>query len=706
MLTLLAIFFPAIIVCYIRFFFIKQKKWKMPNSLIEYCIYVFLMNILTMFIVYYIVRTSLVDESAFTNISVFIRYSLCSTICGICLLIFERTIYQYNLKKRIEKIFLSVKSFFLNRIDCYEEKQKSISRVSIEKRIYVFIIFTLLITKIVLAFIRCFFGAELTDQAYAVTEPYIVAKGGIPYVTLWSQMPGWALFLAPFSWIYTTVKGSTEGYYVYFWFIFLITSCFVAFVGWSLLKRQISPIFSVLFCIPILRTVVTRGDGIASDCLFLSSILLSLSIIEEKRKISRATIAGFLGCVASFCHAQSAVACLIIVFTIFLIERKENRKYVSLTSYLLGALAAGLSLVIYLLIRSGSISTFITGIEYCLSNVAYFKLISPISNIASVTSLIMLLLKITIAYLVIPIIVFLLLFLFIKMIGLIDLKKDRIIYIAVALGLITALVIDIRLQSSQYMYWHLFLSVPMFLFLIKAKKRFAQLLTLLIWIPLGIWTLVVMLTAYASPINRLDMLGVASYLAFLFSMMAYRDTFDGIKMYFKRWICIIALLPTILTVGYGFWHQFDMYREDPIQNLTYVIDKGVYKGIHTTDDRAKALRLIEDKIREYTDENDRLLCVDNVPFGYLMSDAQPCTACSWDQSLYSYHFNLPGFYTDYFSITGKMPTTIVYVDYGRDEIMSIDTDDYLFNDFVNENYELVYENRKAYYPVLIYKITQ
>ena len=64
-------------------------------------------------------------------------------------------------------------------------------------------------------------------------------------------------------------------------------------------------------------------------------------------------------------------------------------------------------------------------------------------------------------------------------------------------------------------------------------------------------------------------------------------------------------------------------------------------------------------------------------------------------ALYSYHFDQPDLYYDYFKVTNTEPTKIVYFNYGRDEIMSIDVE-YQFNSYVREKYDLIYENRDLF----------
>jgi len=122
--------------------------------------------------------------------------------------------------------------------------------------------------------------------------------------------------------------------------------------------------------------------------------------------------------------------------------------------------------------------------------------------------------------------------------------------------------------------------------------------------------------------------------------------------------------------------------------LNTKVDKGVWKGCYTTKNRAKAVIHIEDYIKSQTDINDNVLFLDWTSFEYLMSEGQPCTPTTLDPMTYSYGVNKPNIMYKYFEMVGKIPNKIVYIDYGRDNTLSIEDDKWKFNDFVAENYDI------------------
>lgn len=77
--------------------------------------------------------------------------------------------------------------------------------------------------------------------------------------------------------------------------------------------------------------------------------------------------------------------------------------------------------------------------------------------------------------------------------------------------------------------------------------------------------------------------------------------------------------------------------------------------------------------------------MDWASFGYLMTAEQICSPSTLDIS-YTYRVNNPNIYLRYFGAIKDIPTKIIYIDYGRDEQLSIDEDEWAFNKFVNGFY--------------------
>ena len=91
-------------------------------------------------------------------------------------------------------------------------------------------------------------------------------------------------------------------------------------------------------------------------------------------------------------------------------------------------------------------------------------------------------------------------------------------------------------------------------------------------------------------------------------------------------------------------------------------------------------------------------------FGYLMSNGKACTSSAYDAMQYSYDVNNPEIMYDYFNLTESVPTKIIYIDFGRDEILSIEDEHWGFNQFVDYNYKLQSETELKMFRILLYEL--
>ena len=98
---------------------------------------------------------------------------------------------------------------------------------------------------------------------------------------------------------------------------------------------------------------------------------------------------------------------------------------------------------------------------------------------------------------------------------------------------------------------------------------------------------------------------------------------------------------------------------------------------------------MEDLLNEIVSDQDRFAFRDNVPCGYLMLHrGEICDVSSWDRLQFTYNRNTPAILFDYYKRKGSIPDVIIYVDYGRDPLLSIESPGFRYNDFVNAYYHL------------------
>lgn len=575
-----------------------------------------------------------------------------------------------------------------------------------------FVLFVFAITMLS-CFIRLFFSAELTDEAYAIAESYMVSEGALPFVNNWSQVPGFTLLIAPFIWLYTTITGGTTAIVLYARIAayFLTLICLV-FVFW-VLKFQIRSVEDRLlyvtpFIIPFFFSMTAfRADKPALLLMWVAGILASVSQNNDRKEEIYLFITGICAALSALCYTQMIAACIIIAVILLITDYYNRRSFKRFLYYAAGGITTAIIIILYLILRS-SPEKLIEGIKYLLSDVAYFKIGNKDSSrvVFFIIQEMKYLKKISPLFLAwdLGVLIFILY------------KKDKDTARSAILLNFTLEVIGFillrclkfyRARSIYIILYTAFISycvVPVYLCFIRKCYSIYRYLFNFLWIPSGIVFLLVVITTPSDAIGRTILLINGSLLIIPFALQAFKDNFDGINL---KDLMIKSCLPLALSaVLIGAWvydvYQY-VYRDEHIPFLTKRVESGAYKGVYTTPERADGLIVLESIIKQYTDKTDRVLFMDCVPFGYLMTDAAPCAPSSWDQNLYTYGFMEDDLFMDYFRFTDTIPTKIIYVDYGRDEVWSIENEKYEFNAFVDQNYKSVYENRDITYPVIIYQ---
>lgn len=587
-----------------------------------------------------------------------------------------------------------------------------------------------------LTIVRLFFGVELSDEAYSVAETYMVANGALPFVNNWSQMPGWTLLIAPFVKLYVLIAGGTDGIFLFFRFLSLAINAETAFVVSFLLKDHVRNRFYLLLLSFVYvgasgvdYAVPFRGDNLAIDLFAVGTVMLAVCFADHKEKISWMFISGILLALAVLSHPILAVVFGYFMIVIAILNLKKKRKFKEGIYFLLGATLAALIVVSYLIINS-SVSDLFSGIQYLLHDVMYFQLensgiakwpgyvkqvISESYRLFSFSIVSMIMFSIILVIFARKYILkidteYVLGFRkdFVKRLFLLSFLVGICLYHAYQLYIFgTAGNTGISLNNVMV---EALAALLMFALIMGERKRLCTYLMIFVWIPSFIWVLLVGAGTYSGIWGRNFLLKNAAYLFGLFMLFLIEECFDDEKEMvqikngaFPKWhifeIFLKNALPVAVMAVILFSYLLNaytyVYRDDHIGALRTVVSDGPYKGIRTTKVRADGIIELDRIIDEYVDEDDYVLAMDNDPFIYLLSNGRVCSPSSWDEALYSYGFDQPNLYYDYFHITKTEPTKIIYFNYGRDEIMSIDTE-YRFNEYVHDNYHLVYEDRNIF----------
>lgn len=595
-------------------------------------------------------------------------------------------------------------------------------------------VFVIIIVGIVLFFTvaRLFFGADLSDEAYAVAETYMVSKGALPFVNNWSQMPGFTLLLAPFLKLYTLAAGGTDGIFLFFRFLSFTINVMTAITISYLLKGYMKSRKMLVLCSLIYvgatgwdYVAAFRGDRLGIDILAIGAVLIVKFFVDDKNNVRELFFSGVFMALSVLSYPTFAVVLFYFIIAMVFLCHKQKKGYKSLLFFIAGAAFPTIIVIMYLSINSGFFDIF-RGIRYLLDDVAYFQLENDI--VTKLISYFEILLKQVLYFYIFCSVCFTCIimieftifknrtirlrsdYLYMKRIDL-----QRVILVSLIGGIcFYHFFLILRNTTADNMTISLMamtietFAVPLVWFFIKKEKHLCNYLMAFIWFPTYVGNFATGIFTYNDMLGRHTLLKNAAFLLGVFVYFAICDLFVDVSDHGNSKNSIDAktpyrvlapMLPVVMMTVVLFTYLFNaytyVYRDESIWRLDTVVSSGPYQGMRTTDERAKGLVELEKIIDSYVTEDDYVLVVDTAPYIYLMSAGKICTPSTWDQTLYSHGFDQPDLYYDYFEVTKTKPTKIIYLNIGHYEIMSIDVE-HKFNEFVSENYKLIYEDRNMF----------
>lgn len=75
-----------------------------------------------------------------------------------------------------------------------------------------------MISSVLIIIYRSVKDVDFIDTIWYVAEPYLVAKGAVPYLNSWSQVPGFTIPLANIIKMYEKLNNGTEGIFCFLQF--------------------------------------------------------------------------------------------------------------------------------------------------------------------------------------------------------------------------------------------------------------------------------------------------------------------------------------------------------------------------------------------------------------------------------------------------------------------------------------------------------
>ena len=592
---------------------------------------------------------------------------------------------------------------------------------------------------LVFAWYRLSLGAEMTDEAFYIAEMRFVAKGALPIVELWTQMPGFPIIFSWLTSLHESITGSTEGLFLFMrraYFVFKILTFIAVFF---LLRRYLRPQAIALFLITLIPFSPHNINMFSYNTISLffqllaGAILVRIVLCKQDKRSALFLSAGAGGIMAltALAYITQIIIGGIFAAFLFIIFIREKRPLRVPLMYILCGFSTAMLIASGLAIAAGGFDRIFAGLRVILKNGQYFK-IPRISLTQEVTEIHAVLGARLWLYAL-----FVLIFVAISIYRAVsgtrhDIQKAQRhstvlanVYILVLSVYLLFYLIGTTKNNTTPSLGEVLESalfpLPFIVFLSAANgRRFKQgVLLLFLWLPALISLLVVSISNWSGIHGRWYLLCVPAALSlpFLSEMLSqtngsgilktshYHSPSGGGKYRIGgvsgRYglIALSCLMVTVICLNT--YHH--IYRDEPYTNLNTRIESGVYKGIRTTAERANGLIALEQTIQNQTAAGETVLFMDWSPFGYLMTDANFCAPTSLDSLFYSYGLGDDAIMQKYFKMVEATPDKIIYIDFGRDEQLSIDAQNYPFNDFVNAYYRETYTDRNATFPVKVYE---
>lgn len=536
-------------------------------------------------------------------------------------------------------------------------------------------------------------GIDFTDESWYVAEPFVVGEGSIPYTNLWSQAPGFTIPLAFFFKLFIKINGSTEGIFIFSRYLYVSWLVLIIAILFFLLRYRYNSKIPEIILLPILFLWINSIYSINYNSIGIIYLLLASTIIFSNWESSKNTENLLLGLITGIIMARSVIGTpytLIPCIGILLILC-YSKHWKRLFGYIGGGCLLAILVIGYCFLKSG-VNGFINGMDCLLHDVAYFK----IESYASLKSNLLYLIRF-----LVPCFCCLFFFTLCKLgmckKNLHQQLETALKYISIAfllIGLVNGFG-DFKLLTS----WCWF-ETPLLYFFSLDKNRHKLLFpTIVVFFYFSVYIFSSFANIYG--------FGVREYWLYIPSITSFLSIFILYicESYCKKTYTFLytgVLIFTLIMIKHSYTF---VYRDEPVGSLTYQVESGIWKGCYTTEQRAQEVVSLENEIKRITNNTDNVLFMDWCSFAYLMTNGTMCSPSSLDPMFYSYGVNDPTIMYKYFTLNQTAPNKIIYIDYGRDEHLSIHNNSWEFNLFIETNYILASHYKNSLFNMYEYELS-
>lgn len=546
------------------------------------------------------------------------------------------------------------------------------------------------------------FGIDVTDTSFWTAEPYLITQGAVPFVDNWSQTPLSSLLIAPFVRLFTTVTGGTEGIMLFMFYAAFLFRLAVPLLTWLLLRRRMDSFWAGVFCLLFFVFDYGYNRDLNYNFMSLALLLLGGALLwdalgqEEPRAAAiRYAWAGLVMALCALAHIIQLVSCLLFAAFLLVLERRRWGRLSCRSFYILAGLSAAALTVIGLELAGGG--GLFSGLFLDLAQNNYFRIahMAPAEQLQRVLYCCAELFR----FVRLPFAVSLALYLaaFHRQGGQVVLP-----------GLMAALAggcsfVCLRYARSylwalrngenpflgaQPLVLCLFLAAPVWFLLMSRQDRRRFLPGFLFfWLPGLVSIALEAAASHATADYRFTLLTGGALLSLPLAAAAFQSRASGDRLSAGVHKALLLFLAASFAV-YSLSVQYAcVYRDEALPALICRVERGVYRGLYTTPERAEALQDLEEQLHVRVSPGEAVLFADLMPMAYLMTDGLPCTPSVWDPCHYRYGFQDDTLYQSYFEKSGRVPDKIFFIR-SEEHPLSIDDPENEFAAWVRSHYTL------------------
>ena len=556
--------------------------------------------------------------------------------------------------------------------------------------------------------IRACYGTELTDEAFYISDAVTMMHGNVYYAyNNYSYGTGGVFLMIPFLFIYELFVPALEGCVLYTRICYLLFYYAVLIAGSRILIKDFKK--SSVLLITGFMIVFAGGGNMFNFSYNMSPLMLAYlsglviyDAVEHENKYSKIklTLSGFLMGIAILSHLGYGVAVATFACVIFFRTKGGIReRHMKLLYCIIGGMAEMVVVAVPIIAQVGLL-TLVAGIRDKLNPYPQGSMYS------GTTSDKLAVLKSTylhwLPYLLV-VFVFVLLF-SVRYIRENDkkLSKKGYVLLAFSAGMFFLnmyfCLSQVRASSGVNWYWGFLGSIGVIAFLMMLDFKHYPII-----LYIGLYPVVF---AFASVVGIDSNASTERFGAAVPAMAVYLLVVLNEESELARVIATVSVIGCIFSIGVNEFRY--VYRDEHFSTLDYRVESGVNKGIYTTKARAQDLPELEEYLNSVIDDSDYYAFRDNVPAAYLMvHKGTMCDKDTWDCLNYSYHHSegSPATLYEYYKRRGAFPNKVIYVDYGRDENLSIEDPDYMYNEFINTYYRKIddIDLNETFYHVVVYE---